>query len=56
MMRFVDLLPMGNAPLWFVTTLLQVAAAILQEPEKWENQVLNMTGPEDLTMSDIVKT
>lgn len=31
-----------------------VAAHILQEPEKWANQTLNLTGPESLTMKEIV--
>ena len=31
-----------------------VAAAILQEPDKWANQTLNLTGPEDLSMAEIV--
>lgn len=31
-----------------------VAAAILQAPEKWENQTLNLTGPEELSMADVV--
>lgn len=31
-----------------------VAAAILQAPEKWENQTLNLTGPEELSMDQVV--
>ena len=31
-----------------------VAAKILLEPEAWENQTLNLTGPEELTMAEIV--
>ena len=33
----------------------EVAAKILENPEKWENQTLNMTGPEELTMEEITK-
>lgn len=32
-----------------------VAAKILLEPEKWENITLDLTGPEELSMADIVK-
>ena len=32
----------------------RVAAAILLNPKKWENQTLNLTGPEDLSMEEIV--
>lgn len=31
-----------------------VAAKVLLEPEKWKNMTLNLTGPEELSMSDIV--
>ena len=31
-----------------------VAAEILLNPKEWENQTLNLTGPEDLSMQDIV--
>lgn len=31
----------------------QVASTILQNPQKWENQILNMTGPEELTLSEM---
>ena len=31
----------------------EVAAEILQNPKKWENQILDMTGPEELTLADI---
>lgn len=31
-----------------------VAAVILQNPEKWENQTFNLTGPEELSMEDVV--
>lgn len=33
----------------------EVAAKILENPGKWENQTLNMTGPEELSMTEIVK-
>ena len=33
----------------------EVVAKILENPEKWENQTLNMTGPEELTMEEITK-
>ena len=33
----------------------EVAAKILENPGKWENQTLNMTGPEELSMVEIVK-
>ena len=33
----------------------EVAAKILENPEKWENQTLNMTGSEELTMEEITK-
>ena len=33
----------------------EVAAKILENPEKWQNQTLNMTGPEELTMEEITK-
>ena len=32
----------------------RVAAEILLNPKKWENQTLNLTGPEDLSMQEIV--
>ena len=31
-----------------------VAAEILSNPKEWENQTLNLTGPEDLSMEEIV--
>ena len=34
----------------------EVVAKILENPGKWENQTLNMTGPEELSMTEIVKT
>ena len=33
----------------------EVAAKILENPEKWKNQTLNMTGPEELTIDEITK-
>lgn len=35
--------------------IAEVIAEILGAPEKWENQTLNMTGPEELTMAEIVE-
>lgn len=32
----------------------RVAAEILLNPKEWENQSLNLTGPEDLSMEEIV--
>ena len=32
----------------------RVAAEILLKPKEWENQTLNLTGPEDLSMGEIV--
>ena len=32
----------------------KVAAEILLNPKEWENQSLNLTGPEDLSMEEIV--
>ena len=32
----------------------RVASEILLNPKKWENQTLNLTGPEDLSMEEIV--
>ena len=33
----------------------EVVAKILENPEKWGNQTLNMTGPEELTMDEITE-
>ena len=33
----------------------RVAAEILLNPKEWENQALNLTGPEDLSMEEIVE-
>lgn len=35
--------------------VVSVALAILQNPEKWENETLDMTGPEELTLSEIAE-
>ena len=32
-----------------------MAAAILMDPQVWEDRVLNLTGPEDLTMGEIAR-
>ena len=49
--------PAGNGKVSAVVRLdvSEVAAKILENPEKWENQTLNMTGPEDLTLEEITK-
>lgn len=36
------------------TDVAVVISQIMKEPAKWENQVLNMTGPENLSMQEIV--
>ncbi|EHJ56433.1 hypothetical protein HMPREF9318_01101 [Streptococcus urinalis FB127-CNA-2] len=33
----------------------QVAAKVLLEPEKWENKIINLTGPQSLSMNDITQ-
>ncbi|MEX2784264.1 SDR family oxidoreductase [Streptococcus sp. H49] len=33
----------------------EVAAAVLKNPQKWENQILDMTGPEDLSLAAIAQ-
>ena len=50
--------PAGNGKVSAVvrSDVSEVAAKILENPEKWENQTLNMTGPEELSMTEIVKT
>ncbi|MGT2829095.1 SDR family oxidoreductase [Streptococcus hillyeri] len=35
--------------------VVSVALAILQNPEKWENETLDMTGPEELTLSEMAE-
>ena len=49
--------PAGNGKVSAVvrSDVSQVVAKILENPEKWENQTLNMTGPEELTMEEIAK-
>ena len=49
--------PAGNGKVSAVlrSDVAQVAAQVLQEPEKWINQILDMTGPEDLSMAQIVQ-
>ena len=49
--------PAGNGKVSAVvrSDVSKVAAKILENPEKWENQTLNMTGPEELTMEEITK-
>ena len=49
--------PAGNGKVSAVvrSDVSEVAAKILENPRKWENQTLNMTGPEELSMAEIVK-
>lgn len=49
--------PAGNGKVSAVvrSDVSEVAAKILENPEKWENHTLNMTGPEELTMEEITK-
>ena len=49
--------PAGNSKVSAVvrSDVSEVAAKILENPEKWQNQTLNMTGPEELTMEEITK-
>lgn len=50
--------PAGNGKVSAVvrSDVSEVAAKILENPGKWENHTLNMTGPEELSMDEIVKT
>ena len=50
--------PAGNGKVSAVvrSDVSEVVAKILENPVKWENQTLNMTGPEELSMTEIVKT
>ena len=50
--------PAGNGKVSAVvrSDVSEVVAKILENPGKWENQTLNMTGPEELSMGEIVKT
>ena len=49
--------PAGNGKVSAVvrSDVSEVAAKILENPGKWENHTLNMTGPEELSMAEIVK-
>ena len=49
--------PAGNGKVSAVvrSDVSEVVAKILENPEKWENQTLNMTGPEELTMDEITE-
>ena len=49
--------PSGNGKVSVVvrSDVSESAAKILENPEKWENQTLNMTGPEELTMDEITE-
>ena len=49
--------PAGNGKVSAVvrSDVSEVVAKILENPEKWQNQTLNMTGPEELTMEEITK-
>ena len=49
--------PAGNGKVSAVvrSDVSEVVAKILENPGKWENQTLNMTGPEELSMDEIVK-
>lgn len=48
--------PAGNGKVSAVARqdVSEVATTILAKPDKWKNQLLNMTGPADLLMADIV--
>ncbi|QQL48038.1 SDR family oxidoreductase [Streptococcus mutans] len=48
--------PAGNGKVSAVARqdVFEVATTILAKPDKWKNQLLNMTGPADLSMADIV--
>ena len=49
--------PAGNGKVSAVvrSDVSEVVAKILENPGKWENHTLNMTGPEELSMTEIVK-
>lgn len=49
--------PAGNGKVSAVvrSDVSEVVSKILENPEKWENQTLNMTGPEELTMEEITE-
>ncbi|WP_019321565.1 SDR family oxidoreductase [Streptococcus mutans] len=48
--------PAGNGKVSAVARqdVSEVATTILAKPDKWKNQLLNMTGPADLSMADFV--
>lgn len=49
--------PAGNGKVSAVvrSDVANVAVEILKNPEKWANQTLNMTGPEELTLSEMTE-
>ncbi len=49
--------PAGNGKVSAVvrSDVTDVAVEILKNPEKWANQTLNMTGPEELTLSEMAE-
>ncbi|WP_367007080.1 SDR family oxidoreductase [Streptococcus sp. ZY19097] len=49
--------PAGNGKVSAVvrSDVANVAVEILKNPEKWANQTLNMTGPEELTLSEMAE-
>ena len=49
--------PAGNGKVSAVSRkdVAAVAVEVLKNPQQWENQILNMTGPKELTMSDLTK-
>lgn len=49
--------PAGNGKVSAVvrSDVADVAVEILKNPEKWVNQTLNMTGPEELTLSEMAE-
>ena len=49
--------PAGNGKVSAVvrSDVSEVVSKILENPEKWGNQTLNMTGPEELTMEEITE-
>lgn len=49
--------PSGNGKVSVVrrADLADVATEVLKNPERWANQTLNMTGPEELTLTEIAE-
>lgn len=49
--------PSGNGKVSAVvrSDVTDVAVEILKNPEKWANQTLNMTGPEELTLLEMAE-